>query len=186
MVMCTRRLLVGCAVRDIVLAGRVLARSADEADRAARPGARLDRAEGRARRRLVRVGGLLLSVSLWLSACAPDLRPNIIVIVIDTLRADRVGWHRTGESVTPVRFATRGGRKEADPTALGRWGPDASRSPQIRSTPLLRRVLPHSARVGHRGQTTAKSTSEVRHTSASFSRISSEFFPCASSARASP
>jgi arylsulfatase A-like enzyme len=38
---------------------------------------------------------------VWLAACGPARYPNIVVIVIDTMRADRAGWSGGGREVTP-------------------------------------------------------------------------------------
>jgi arylsulfatase A-like enzyme len=38
---------------------------------------------------------------LALAACRPKAPPNVFLIVIDTLRADRVGWYGDQRGLTP-------------------------------------------------------------------------------------
>jgi arylsulfatase A-like enzyme len=47
--------------------------------------------------------GCAAALAITVFACAPPAaeRPNIVLIVVDTLRADAVGWYRDDQSVTP-------------------------------------------------------------------------------------
>lgn len=61
-----------------------------------------------------RIAAIALGVLLLAPPTLGDdsrTRPNIVVIVVDTLRADVVGWYRDGASVTPFldELAERGG-----------------------------------------------------------------------------
>lgn len=56
------------------------------------------------------MGWWCLSLVVFLAGCASGPPPNVVVVVIDTLRADRVGWYRGGRELTPFldRLAERG------------------------------------------------------------------------------
>jgi arylsulfatase A-like enzyme len=57
-----------------------------------------------------RIGGaLLLSLSLLLSCAAPAARPNILLIVLDTLRADRLGCYGNTAGLSPALDAFAAG-----------------------------------------------------------------------------
>src|SRR5262245_45749946 len=44
---------------------------------------------------------LALVLSLAVTACASDARPNVVLIVLDTARADRFAWSEGGRDVAP-------------------------------------------------------------------------------------